>query len=254
MASSKTIQDQIITGTVENIDDPTCSGRIKVRVPGYHDNMKTEELPWCTYAGSNVFSSGGGGSISIPRVGAQVRVQFKDGKATSMEWTGNNLIDKELINEIKGDYAGSHVLMYDAGADLSIKFQPGSGLLLYFKGSHIQILPDNTVNIHYGEGTSGTQIQLSNGRVDIQAKDQINLTTGGVINLEADQIVLNGRSNVQIKGDLPGECSVNGVSLMTALLQLAIAIDNKVPATGGSTQAYINSLKEGILNQQIQLI
>lgn len=246
------VQDQIITGTVENIDDPTCSGRIKVRVPGYHDNMKTEELPWCTYGGSNVFSASGGGSISIPRVGAQVRVQFKDGKATSMEWTGNNLIDKDLINEIKGDYAGSHVMMYDSAADLSIKFQPGSGLLLYFKGSHIQILPDNTINIHYGEGTSGTQIQLSNGKVDIQAQNQINLTTGGVINLEADNIVINGKSSVQIKGDLPGECAVNGASLMTLLRQLAVIIDSKVPATGGSTQSYVNCLTEGILNQQIQ--
>lgn len=252
--ASKTIQDQIITGTVENIDDPTCAGRIKVRVPGYHDNMKTEELPWCTYAGSNIFSGGGGGSISIPKVGSQVRVQFKDGKATSMEWTGVGVVDKELIKEIKNDYAGSHIILYDSSADLSIKYQPSSGLLLYFKGSHIQVLPDNTINIHYGEGTSGTQIQLSNGKVDIQAQNQINLTTGGVINLEADQVTINGKSAVQIKGDLPGECAVNGVSLVTALLQLAMAIDAKVPATGGSTQAYINSLKEGILNQQIQLI
>ena len=123
----RTGQDEIIVGVVESIDDPTYSGRIKVRVKGFHDNLKTEELPWCTYAGSSNFSGTGGGSISIPRVGATVRVRFKDEKSTSMEWTGTGTLDKELINEIKSDYAGSHVLLYDTASDISIKFQPGSG-------------------------------------------------------------------------------------------------------------------------------
>lgn len=39
---SKTGLDSIILGTVESIDDPTYSGRIKVRVPGLHDNIPTE--------------------------------------------------------------------------------------------------------------------------------------------------------------------------------------------------------------------
>jgi hypothetical protein len=130
-------QNKILTGIVESIDDPTFAGRIKVRVEGYHDNMSTEELPWCTFGGSNVFSGGGGGSISIPRVGSTVRVSFRDNNSTSMEWSCNNLVDKDLINEIRSDYAGTTVLMYDSRQDLSIKFQPGSGLLLYFKGSHI---------------------------------------------------------------------------------------------------------------------
>jgi hypothetical protein len=221
-------QNKILTGVVESIDDPTFAGRIKVRVEGYHDNMSTEELPWCTYGGSNIFSGGGGGSISIPRVGSAVRVSFKDDNPTSMEWSGNNLIDKDLINEIQSDYAGSTVLMYDSRQDISIKFQPGSGLLLYFKGSHIQIMPDNTINIHYGEGNSGTQIQLSSGKIDIQAQNEINLTTSGNINLEADSITLNG-DTVQIKGDKPGECCANGISVVNALLKLATAIDAKVP-------------------------
>lgn len=247
-------QEKIITGVVESIDDPTFAGRIKVRVEGYHDNMKTEELPWCSFGGSGVFSGGGGGSISIPRVGAQVRVTFKDDKATSMEWHANNLIDKDLIKEIRSDYAGSTVIMYDSRQDVSIKFQPGSGLLLYYGGSHIQILPDNTINIHYGTGASGTQIQLSNGRVDIQASDQINISTPGTLNLEADSITLNGKSIVQIKGDKPGEAAANGISVVNALLQLATAIDAKVPQTAGQTTSFINSVKEGILNQQIQYI
>ena len=247
-------QDEIIVGVVESIDDPTYSGRIKVRVKGFHDNLKTEELPWCTYAGSSNFSGTGGGSISIPRVGATVRVRFKDEKSTSMEWTGTGTLDKELINEIKSDYAGSHVLLYDTASDISIKFQPGSGLVLYYKGSYIQITPDNNITIHYGEGATGTQIQLSNGRVDIQAQTQINITSGKAINLEADTITLNGNTAVQIKGDKAGECAINGVQLISALLQLAQGIDAKVPQTAGQEVSYVNAVKEGLLNQSVQYI
>lgn len=247
-------QDEIIVGVVESIDDPTYSGRIKVRVKGFHDNLKTEELPWCTYAGSSNFSGTGGGSISIPRVGATVRVRFKDEKSTSMEWTGTGTLDKDLINEIKSDYAGSHVLLYDTASDISIKFQPGSGLVLYYKGSYIQITPDNNITIHYGEGATGTQIQLSNGRVDIQAQTQINITSGKAINIEADTITLNGITAVQIKGDKAGECAINGVQLISALLQLAQGIDAKVPQTAGQETSYVNAVKEGLLNQSIQYI
>ena len=46
-----------------------------------------------------------------------------------MEWTGTGVLDKDLINEIKSDYEGTHVLLYDSASDISIKFQPGSGLV-----------------------------------------------------------------------------------------------------------------------------
>lgn len=247
-------QDNIIVATVESIDDPTFSGRIKARVKGFHDNMTTAQLPWCTYGGSSVASASGGGSISIPKVGQTIRVRFKDEKNTSMEWYGISTLDKNLINEIKSDYAGSQVLLYDSSNDLSIKYQNGTGLVLYYKGSYIQITPDNTITIHYGKGATGTQIQLSDGRVDIQAQNQINITSGKSINLEADTITLDAKSALQLRGDKSGETAVNGIQLITALLTLANQIDQKVPQTAGQATSYINAIKEGLLNQQIQLI
>ena len=246
--------DSIILGTVESIDDPTYSGRIKVRVPGLHDNITTEELPWCSYGGSPIFSGNGGGSLSVARVGQQVRVQFKSGEKTSMEWIANNQLDPDLINEIKDDYENAHVLLYDSAVDLSIKYQTGTGLTLYYQGSFIQIMPDNTITIHYGLGATGTQIQLSKDRVDIQANNQINLTTPGTINLEADNIILNSKSSTQLKGNSPGEAAINGAALMTLLTLMAGVIDSKIPAGPGMTAATVNSMKEAILNQHIQLI
>lgn len=243
-------------GIVENIDDPTCSGRVKVRIKGYHDNIPTEQLPWCSFGGSAINSERGGGQLSVARVGQQVRVRFNTASngAVSMEWYGVNQLDPNMISELANDYEGSHFLLYDSAKDLSIKFQPNSGLTLNYAGSYINIAPDNTMTLHYGLGNSGTNIQLSEGKINIQAPDSINLSTSGTINMEADNIVLNAKQSVQIKGNTDGECAVNGTKLMTALLMLANAIDMKVPQSAGMTATYVNALKESIINQNIQYI
>ena len=252
-------KNKIVIATVVSIDDPTYTGRIKVRVPGYHDSIPDEALPWCSYGGSNIFSGnadGGGGSLSVARVGQEVRVKFNtdNDDPTSMEWYATSTLDKKLREELKNDYKNAHVLIYDSAIDLSIKFQMSTGLIIYYKGSYIQITPDNNITIHYGEGATGTQIQLSKDRVDIQAHEQINLTTPGTINLEADNIILNSKTSTQLTGDKAGEVNVNGVALMSMLTILAGMIDAKVPITGGIAAQLVNSKKEAILNQHIQLI
>ena len=103
MSISKNNTKQVKTGVVESIDDPTCSGRVKVRVAGLHDNIATENLPWCNYAGSGMFSGSGGGQISIPRVGTKVRVRFAQDDVNAMEWYGTNSIDRKLSEEIASD-------------------------------------------------------------------------------------------------------------------------------------------------------
>lgn len=249
-------KNKIVIGTVESIDDPTFSGRIKVRVEGYFDNIPTEQLPWCAYGGSPINSNGGGGSLSVARVGQQVRINFVNGEENpeSMEWYAIAELDPKLIDELVDDYPESQILLYDSANDISIKWQSKSGMVIYYSGSYIQIAPDNTITIHYGLGATGTQIQLSEGRVDIQAPDEINLTTHGTINLEADNIVLNAKASTQIKGAKAGECAINGNKLITALLALAQSCDMKTPMTAGVCTQRINSMKEGLMNSKIQYI
>ena len=114
----------VVTGTVVDINDPTYSGRIKVRIKGVLDeNIETDQLPWVSYAGSPFFSGDGGGCISIPRVGAKVRIKFKHpGDVNSLEWMAANRIDRKLAEEIAADYEGSHALLYDSASDLSIMY------------------------------------------------------------------------------------------------------------------------------------
>jgi hypothetical protein len=207
-----------------------------------------------TYGGGPVFSGTNGGQLSVPRVGAQVRVKFKNDDVNSMEWYAINSLDKKLSEEIASDYKGTHVLLYDSDSDLSIKFQPNSGLTLYYKGSFVQITPDNNITIHYGESTSGTEIQLSNGQVNIVSSGAININSAESEKVESDNVVLNGSDSVQIKGDTPGECAVNGKALMALLATLAQTIDLKFPQSGGIATMMVNGAKEAVLNQNISYI
>ena len=244
----------IRTGEVVSVADPTYSGRIKVRIKGLNDNIDVDNLPWCTYGGSGFFSGDGGGSISIPRVGSKVRVRFKKDDMSSMEWYGTNRIDRDLAAELAQDYEGSHAILYDSESDLSIMYMNNTGLRLYYKGSFIQLSPDNNITIHYGEGNQGVQIQLSDGKIDIQANSQINITSDNTVKVEAESIILNGSENVQIKGGQPGQCAVNGPELMKVLMNIARLIDQKVPATGGIAANVVTASRSSILNQQIQYV
>ena len=244
----------IKTGEVVSVADPTYSGRIKVRIKGLNDNIDVENLPWCTYAGSAFFSGDGRGSISIPRVGTKVRVDFKKNDINSMEWSAINRLDRDLSAELAGDYEGSHTLLYDTSSDLKIMFQPTSGLRLYFKGSYIQIEPNNNITIHYGEGNQGVQIQLSSGKIDIQGEQQINVTSPGVINVEAPTINLSDKDCIKIKGNKSGECAVNGQALYKTLMNLAMMIDQKIPASGGLATNLVTGSVGSILNQQIKYV
>src|SRR5574344_18465 len=247
---------EIQYGTVESIDDPNFAGRIKVRINGINDNIPVNQLPWATFIGSGISSGNGSGSLSIPKVGSKVRVHFKNNDINSIEWSGAIKLDKKLSEEIADDYQGTQVLLYDSDSDLSIIFQPNSGLRIYYKGSNIQISPDGTITLHYGDTQSGTNIQLSDSRIDIQAPQEINLTSNNDINIEAKNIVLNGTKSVSIKGNKSGvgQCAVNGNELISILNSLATLRDQKIPNTAGVATSRVTGSKELLLNQNIEYI
>lgn len=245
--SKSSLNNKVQTGIVESIDDPTFSGRIKVRVNGLHDNIPTESLPWCNYSGT------GYNQISIPNVGDHVRVKFSQDDVNSMEWYGNNTLDREFSQEIATDYAGTHSLLYDYDEDLSIKYQKGTGLILYYKGSYLQLHPDNTITLRLGpDETSGVSIQLTDGKVYIQAPQQINISSDNEINLHAKNITIDGTDGVRIKGNQPNTCAVNATQLITLLQTLATLIDGKLGASSaGLAAALVSGTKEKLMNQKI---
>ena len=64
-------------GRVVFNEDPTYSGRCKIKVLGLFDDFEVEQIPWFVPKSSTVFSSEKGfGSISIPKLNTIVRVRF----------------------------------------------------------------------------------------------------------------------------------------------------------------------------------
>lgn len=97
------------------------------------------------------------------------------------------------------------------------------------------------------------QIQLSDGKIDIQAPQQINITSDSTVNIEANSVVVKGKNNVQIKGDTPGEVAVNGKNLYKLLMSLAMVVDLKIPG-GHEASDIVTASQSTIMNQQIQYI
>ena len=241
---------KVQTGRVESVDDPTRSGRLKVRVEGLHDNIATESLPWCNYSGT------GGGQLFLPEVGDHVRVKFAQNDINSMEWYGINNLPRELSQETATDYEGLKSVLYDPKEDISIKYQRGSGVIVYYKGSYMQITPDNTITLHYGpDATTGVQIQLTDGKIYIQAPQQINISSNSEVNIEADKINLNAKNGIVMKGDKPNTTAVNSKELITLLQSLADIIDSKLGASAaGQAHTLVDASKERIMNQKIKYI
>jgi len=63
-------------GIVEDVKDPTNSGRVRVRVMPMFDGLPVEHLPWAMIADSS-FSSEGVGGLNIPQPGSIVWVFFE---------------------------------------------------------------------------------------------------------------------------------------------------------------------------------
>ena len=261
---------------------------------GYFDENRKEYVitkpntpqPWANYLGSPAYGaliSNNAGGYSFEKSGANGRIlryvfnsfdqpgryiYLRDNDSKDFWSNSWQPVAKPLdsfksevrhgtaYTKIASDYAGSQVLLYDSEYDLSVKFQPGSGLVFYYKGSYMQMTPDNTVTIHYGpDETTGVQIQLTDGKIYIQAPQQINITSGNEVNIEGKVITLNGESAVRIKGTTPNTCAVNATQLITLLQTMATNIDTKLgQSKSGICAAAVSGSKEKIMNQHILYI
>ena len=117
------LRDNDWIGVVVNPKDPTFAGRCQVRVLGIMDGIQDNHLPWASPINSTIFAGDGAGSISIPKVGQFVRIQFNNGDIYAPEYTSIQNIDTDLIQRIKDDYDGTHVLMYDPIEELTVIYQ-----------------------------------------------------------------------------------------------------------------------------------
>ncbi len=236
-------------GKVIYNEDPTFSGRCKVRVFSLFEELPEQNIPWFIPANFSIFSGNGGGSISVPKVGDIVKVTFTNDDYYSGEYSAIQNIDPDLINEIKDDYLDTHVLLYDSEKDLIVIYQPKTGLKMYLNGSVIVIDADGTIQMKHKNNVN--VIEITDNAITIVSgnNSQINLQTEGTVNIEGGNVKVNS-GNIDLgTSNTKGEPAVKGNQLVLALQTLAREIFAKYPEGGASAA---NSF-ENILSSQVSV-
>jgi len=235
-------------GIIVNTADPTFSGRCQVKVFGLFDNIDNKYMPWAIPAHSAIFGATGGGSLSVPKVGQFVRVQFNNGDQYAPEYTAIQNVDNDLIQKIKNDYQGTHVLLHDADADLTVIYQPQSGFQIFHKESFFQITPDSLVTLSTPNGDSF--IQMDGDTINVSTKNEVHVSAASVAEVVADEVRVIGSQTTKI-GTGPYMHGVAGETLISLLSILASSLDAKLPSTPGVNVGIVESVKASILSSNV---
>lgn len=228
-------------------EDPTFTGRCKVRVFSLFDDLPEENIPWFAPANFTVFSGEGAGNISVPKVGDIVRVHFANDDYYSGEYTNIQNMDPNLINEIKDDYLDTHVLLYDSEKDLIVIYQPKTGLKMYLNGSVIIIDADGMIQMKHKNNANVIEIREDAITIVSGNNSQINLQTDGTVNIEGGNVKVNS-SNIDMGSGGTGTPAVLGEKLVMALKNIDAVLATKYPL--GATQ--VHTYKE-ILSDQVMV-
>ena len=230
-------------GIVEDNNDPTFSGRCRVRVfslmDGREDDTKdnspfkmtTQDLPWCYPSNGIVFAGGdskGAGNISIPKNGAIVKVKFNGGNLYAPEYISIQDLNDDLITEISDSYEDAHVILYDKSQDLKLLYKKNLGFQIYQKGSSITINPDSSITIDHKDSQS--IVELIGGTINVVANSTINITSNTKIKAESSESILNGNISTKL-GPSPVYSAVLAEPLWIFLKMIATTLDAKFPTT-----------------------
>lgn len=243
MASKEDLRSRIWLGPVVDNNDPEQLGRCRIRVYTLFDDLADDQVPWAFPVTNNSFAGGAGGfgSISIPKIGAIVRVQFSEGNLYSPEYYGIQTINRAMQADISETYLNSHVLAYDEDEQMKVYYTPGVGLELFHKDSHITINPDSSITIEHADSQS--IIELVGTNINITANSTINITSNSLIKGESTEISMNGTSVTKL-GPAPTYSAVLAEPLWTFLKMMASSIDAKLPSTPGALTGAASSFEQ----------
>jgi hypothetical protein len=244
----KDLHDNDWLGVIANNIDPLFSGRCQVRVYRIMDSLDAKNLPWAVPINSTVFAGDGAGSISVPKIGQIVRVQFNNGDMYSPEYTTIQNIDTQLIDLIKDDYDGTHVLLYDPDEELNVMYQRNLGFQIFYRGSFVQISPDSMITIQHANQDS--MIQLEGDKMNIVTKNEISISAAAKITMNADEVISTGNQVTKI-GPGPYSKAVLSDILFPLLTTLATAIDAKMPATPGVNVGLVEQAKNAGISTNV---
>ena len=225
------LHDNDWIGVVINNLDPTFSGRAQVRVFGVMEGIINEHIPWASPVNSEVYGLDGGGSLSVPKIGQFVRIQFNNGDIYAPEILAIQNIDTDLIDKIKEDYNdGCHVLLHDPVENLSIIHLRESGLMIFKNESFFQITPDSMITLQHAD--SDSIIQMEGDVINVTSKNEVNITAAAKATVNADETIVQGSQRTKV-GPGPYKHAILAEPMWSLMTTLATALDAKLPPTPG---------------------
>jgi len=240
-------------GKVEDISDPLYEGRCKIRVFSLFDGMPVDDLPWAVPYGKPTFfgQDGRAGSISIPKVGAIVRVTFNNGDVYSPEYSQVQEIGEDIKTELRkdGKYEGAHFILFDGDEELKIWFDRKVGLQLELKKSFIRI-DNQTSNVLIEHKDNQSSISLEGNVIRIVSDSEVRVTTGSKVTVTAETVHIKGNSTILGAGVVQNS-AVLGEPLFALLKTMASAIDAKVPSTAGTIAFAVEAAKTMALSRSV---
>jgi len=236
---------------VEDNADPRRIGRCRIRDPYIHSpDIDVEDLPWASPKLPLFFGKDAkGGSISIPKNGAIVQVEYANGIHTAPEYYILQELADDVKEELEKEYDGVHILGMDGDEDLKLYFTPEKGLNIYLKGSFINIGADRAITIEHNDTSSN--IELRGGTITIASDSQINTTAGTRIKDTSNEVWVDGKTTKV--GHQPQYAAVLGEPMFALLKGLASMIDAKLYPTPGVALQLVEQLKKTILSNTVKV-
>lgn len=235
-------------GIIEDINDPLKIGRVKIRIPFLHGDIPTSDLVWSYPKRSLIFGQGGKcGAISVPKLNSTVRVKFINGNQYSSEYEAIQELADDIKAELKSEYEGTHVLLYDGDEKLKIYYTKNKGITIDLQNSFVNIGNDKIITIQHADTDS--MIELAGGIITINANSQINSTAVTSINNKSKEVWCEGE--ITKIGKNPTYAAVAGEPLFLLLKILASAIDAKMYPTPGVNAAIVEATKQFALSKTV---
>lgn len=226
-------------------------GRVKIRVYGVFDSqdlgtIPDVDLPYAYPLLELGFGSkDGGGAYSSPKVGAIVRVVFKD-DIYHPRYYAPEYLAEELKQEIKNAPENFHSLLFDVDESVKVYYSQKSGMMIDYSESLINIRPDGSILINH-KGSSST-IELKGADIDIVTNNSVNISAPNNVTINSQLVHVNG-SQTQL-GTNPAFHELLAEPTIVLLKGLATIINNKLPVDT-TALALVNSMEDLIKSKTV---
>ena len=251
---NKDFLDKQFLGIILDVNDPNKEGRAKINVISVYDDIPVKDIPWAYPKQKSAFfgKDGLAGSLSIPKKGAVVGVQFNNGNPYSPEYFSIQELAQDVKDELnkEGEYLGSHIVLFDGDEELKVWFSISKGLTFQLKGSRINLGRDKAITIEHDQTQS--IIELRGGDITVNSNSKISLTAGSEIEAASNDIWINGNFVKLGHNPVVGP-AVLGDTLFLLLMAMANAIDAKSPQTPGALSSAVNTFKEAVLSKSVKV-